>query len=143
MLFARVVKFVQKPLQIIFGFSYKNGIVSIVNNVETSITLFYLFIFFMTIIIYFCLEYGLVRMWQIPKEEKGRLMSFEQRCYRRMMRISWRGRVANEEVFRRTGELNVLRKAIKSRRDILIGHTLNSRELTQSCTCLLYTSRCV
>lgn len=53
MLFTRVGKFVQKPLEIIFGLSYKYNIVSIAINISIELVLpiSYPFISFMSIII--------------------------------------------------------------------------------------------
>ncbi|KAI5718650.1 hypothetical protein M8J77_024598 [Diaphorina citri] len=68
--------------------------------------------------------------WTMGKGEERRLMAFEAWCWRRMMKISWREHVTNEEVFRRAGERRNLMKQLKKRRATLIGHLLRHGTLT-------------
>lgn len=70
--------------------------------------------------------------WTVGKEEEGKLISFEQWCYRRMMKISWKDRIKNEEVFRRAGEKHTVWKSIKNRKTNLSGHILRHESLIKT-----------
>ena len=56
--------------------------------------------------------------------EDRRLAAFEAWCYRRMLRISWREMMTNEQVFNRVGEGRCFLKWIKQRRAQLMGHII-------------------
>lgn len=69
--------------------------------------------------------------WTIGKEEARRIEAFEAWCYRRMLRISWRERTTNDEVFRRVGEGRSLMKQLKQRRAKFLGHLLRRDSLAK------------
>lgn len=48
------------------------------------------------------------------KQKKKRLVTFETRCYRRMLRIHWTEHITNEDVFRRVGTTRSLLKDLES-----------------------------
>ena len=36
--------------------------------------------------------------WMIKKEDEGRLLSYEMRCYRNMLKIQWHQKVTNNSI---------------------------------------------
>ena len=77
----------------------------------------------LTCYIYSVLMYG-CESWTITKEIKRRLEAFEMWCYRRILKISWRDRVTNEEVLRRVGEKRKLYQSISRRKLKFAGHVM-------------------
>ena len=63
------------------------------------------------------------------KEERRRLESFENWCYRRMLKISWKDKITNEEVYQKIGEKNDIWRSIKNRRTGLVGHILRHENM--------------
>jgi hypothetical protein len=60
--------------------------------------------------------------WTIKKEDKDRLLSFEMKCYRRILRIRWQQKITNVEVRRRMKvTTNVMQEVIK-RKMTMFGH---------------------
>ena len=60
--------------------------------------------------------------WTIKKEDKDRLLSFEMKCYRRILRIRWQQKITNIEVRRRMKvTTNVMQEVIK-RKMTMFGH---------------------
>ena len=49
------------------------------------------------------LKYG-CESWTVNKNLMKRINAFEQWCYRRMLKISWKDKVLNTEVLKRVGE---------------------------------------
>jgi len=39
--------------------------------------------------------------WTLKKKDRNRLLAFEMKCYRRILRIRWEQKITNEEVRRR------------------------------------------
>ena len=64
--------------------------------------------------------------------EKSRVEAFEMLCYKRRIKIKWIDRVSNEEVFTRVEEMRSLLKALKKRRDNLIGHIMRHDGLMET-----------
>ena len=62
--------------------------------------------------------------WTIGRPEEKKLMAFETWCWRRMMKVSWREHMTNEEVFKRANESRSFMRNLKTRRANMIGHTL-------------------
>lgn len=60
--------------------------------------------------------------WTLAKAEEKRLLTFEAWCWRSMQRISWKGLMANEQVFTRAEERKCFMKSLKERRIKQIGH---------------------
>jgi hypothetical protein len=62
--------------------------------------------------------------WTLWKMDQKYLESFEMWCWRRMEKISWTGRVRNEEVLHRVKEERNILHTIKRRKANSIGHIL-------------------
>ena len=58
-----------------------------------------------------------------------KLESAEMWFYRRMLRISWKERITNEEVLRRVHSGRTMLKEIMKRRMKLLGHVMRKGEL--------------
>ena len=62
--------------------------------------------------------------WNIYEHDKKKLEAFEMWCYRRMMTISWRDHITNQEVLERIEEKRSLITTISIRRAKWLGHIL-------------------
>ena len=71
--------------------------------------------------------------WTMTEEIKHRLRAVEMWFYRRMLRISWRDRVTNEEVMARMGVQRALVKEIRKRQLDFIGHIIRREQLEHLC----------
>ena len=65
--------------------------------------------------------------WTLKKTDQGRLLAFEMYCYRRMLRISWRDRVTNEEIRRRLNLRENIVQMIIKRKLNFFGHICRMR----------------
>jgi len=74
------------------------------------------------------LSYG-SEAWAITSEMRKRLESCEVWFLRRMMRISWKDKVSNEEVFRRAGTCRKLINDLRMRQMSFLGHVMRKGEL--------------
>ena len=70
--------------------------------------------------------------WTIGKVERRKLESFEQWCYRKILKIKWVDRVKNEKVLEVVGEERSLWKKIVKRRDELVGHVMRHEGLLRT-----------
>ena len=60
--------------------------------------------------------------WVITKEIQNRIMAFERKCYRKLLRIRWTDKIRNEELYQRVQvEENLMSKVIKRKMN-LFGH---------------------
>ena len=55
------------------------------------------------------------KAWTLKKQEETRIQSFENKCIRRMMRISWTKRMTNERVYELAEARSVLLQHIFER----------------------------
>lgn len=62
--------------------------------------------------------------WNIYEHDKKKLEAFKMWCYRRMMKISWRDHITNQEVLQRIEEKRSLITTISIRRAKWLGHIL-------------------
>ena len=67
--------------------------------------------------------------WTIGKGERRRIEGFEMWCYRKLLKISWVGKVTNEDVWNAANEKKSLYPNIKRRLDRFIDHTLRHEVL--------------
>ena len=74
------------------------------------------------------LTYG-SEAWAITSDMRKRLESCEVWFLRRMMRISWKDKVSNEEVFRRAGTGRKLIFDLRMRQMKFLGHVMRKGEL--------------
>mgnify|MGYP003407336564 FL=1 len=66
--------------------------------------------------------------WKMTVKHAAKLDTFHQRCLRRILKVTWKDHVTNEEILRRTGQRR-LRDSIAERRLKFAGHILRT-----SCT---------
>ena len=71
--------------------------------------------------------------WTITRELKAKLKAAEMWFYRRMLRISWRDRVTNEDVLARIGMQRSLIKEIRKRQMNFLGHIIRSEKIEHLC----------
>ena len=64
--------------------------------------------------------------WTLSKETEDKIEALEMWCYRRMMRISYRDHITNEEVLEKVKEKRKLLKDIKSRKLQYFGHIIRA-----------------
>ena len=69
------------------------------------------------------LLYG-VESWTLNQQTTGKMESFEMWCYRRMLRISWKDRVRNEQVLLRMEKRPEIIKTIKVRKLQYLGYVM-------------------
>ena len=67
--------------------------------------------------------------WCITERDYKRLEAFEMWTYRRILGISWRDHITNEEVLAKIGERKHLKLTIMERRARWIGHVLRHENL--------------
>jgi hypothetical protein len=67
--------------------------------------------------------------WTLRKDEMKRLEAFEMWIWRRIMKISWKDHVTNEEVLRRVNEKRIILDIITRRQRNWIGHILRGNSL--------------
>ena len=60
--------------------------------------------------------------WTLKKEDKDRLLSFEIRCYRRILRIRWQQKITNIEVRRRMKTTSNIVQEVVKRKMNMFGH---------------------
>ena len=65
--------------------------------------------------------------WTLNKELEGRIEALEMWIYRRLLKISYKDRVTNEEVLSRVGEKRWLLKKVKQRKVAYFGHLIRAR----------------
>ena len=74
--------------------------------------------------------------WTLTTELEKRTQAFEMRCYRRLLNISYKDHVTNEEVFRKIqaaiGEYDELLTLIKKRKLRWFGHVSRSSGLAKT-----------
>jgi len=60
--------------------------------------------------------------WVFTSAMRRRILAFENKCYRKILRIKWTQKITNEEVFQRVGRTEtILQKAVR-RKLSLFGH---------------------
>uniref|UniRef100_A0A8D9FJ87 Craniofacial development protein 2 n=1 Tax=Cacopsylla melanoneura TaxID=428564 RepID=A0A8D9FJ87_9HEMI len=74
--------------------------------------------------VYSVMSYG-CESWTLDETTSKRITSFENWCYRRMLKISWKDKVTNTEVLRRIGKRKFeLLKIVKQRKLAYAGHVM-------------------
>ena len=70
------------------------------------------------------LKYG-CESWTLNKTLIKRIDAFKQSCYKRILKVSWKDRVSNEQVLHRMGEEKLhFRKNIVKQKLAYVGHVL-------------------
>ena len=67
--------------------------------------------------------------WTIDAQSWKRIEAFEMWCWRRMMRLSYKDHVTNDEVLRRTNSKRSLREEITKRKLQYFGHVIRREKL--------------
>lgn len=60
--------------------------------------------------------------WTLKELDKKKLLAFEMKCYRRILRVSWRDMVKNEDIRRKISREKTIIDTIKKRKLGLFGH---------------------
>ena len=60
--------------------------------------------------------------WTLRKIDTEKLDAFERKCFRKMLGISWRDKVRNEEVESRIGQVKKASQKVKERKLSMFGH---------------------
>jgi hypothetical protein len=60
--------------------------------------------------------------WTLKEADKKKLLAFEMRCYRRILRISWRDMIRNEDIRKKISRQKTIVDTIKKRKLGLFGH---------------------
>jgi hypothetical protein len=60
--------------------------------------------------------------WVLTKDSQRRVLAFERKCYRKILRIGWTQKINNEEVYRRVEITETLMQKIIQRKLKLFGH---------------------
>jgi hypothetical protein len=60
--------------------------------------------------------------WVLTKDSQKRVLAFERKCYRKILRIGWTQRIHNEEVYRRVEMKENLMQKIIQRKLGMFGH---------------------
>ncbi len=63
--------------------------------------------------------------WKMTEKHAARLDAFHQRCLRKILKVTWKDHVTNEEILRRTQQIR-LRDSIAERRLKFAGHILRT-----------------
>ena len=71
--------------------------------------------------------YG-VETWTVKKREMDRLEAFELWTYRRILRLSWKDKVTNDEVMRRMGKRKEILNTVKIRKLQYLGHVMRGEK---------------
>ena len=60
--------------------------------------------------------------WTVTKRCESRILSFERKCYRKILRIEWTQKVTNEELYRKIQLTETLLQKVIQRKLRLFGH---------------------
>ena len=77
--------------------------------------------------IFSCMLYG-CEAWVMTKECERRVLAFERKCYRKILRIAWTQKINNEEVYRRIQVKENLMQKIIQRKLRLFGHICRMKD---------------
>ncbi|XP_071853762.1 uncharacterized protein [Apostichopus japonicus] len=67
--------------------------------------------------------------WTLSKETENKIEAFEMWLYRKMLKVSYKDRMSNEEVLNRVSEERKLLSELKNRKMQYMGHILRSNGL--------------
>ena len=79
--------------------------------------------------------------WTLNREMKNKLKAVELWFYRRMLRVSWRDRMTNEEVLVRVGQRRSLLGEIRKRQMDFLGHVLRGEKIEHLCITGMFEGR--
>ena len=87
----------------------------------------------LTTCVFSCLLYA-AETWTLKEVDRKRLLAFEMKCYRRIMRVSWRDKVTNDSIRRYLSREHTIIETFKRRKLQLFGHIcrMDDRRLLKS-----------
>ena len=62
--------------------------------------------------------------WTMKKEEENRIQAFENKCIRKLLRISWTQMITNEQAYNSAGAQKILLTQTKARKLRYFGHII-------------------
>ena len=77
--------------------------------------------------IFSCFLYG-CETWTITKELERRILTFERKCYRKILRIGWVEKVSNEELYKKIQPKETLMQKVIQRKLRLFGHICRMKD---------------
>ena len=83
-------------------------------STETKISIFWTCV--LSVLLYAC------ETWTLRRKDRVSLLTFEMKCYRRILHIRWQQRITNVEVRRRVGNTKNIVQIIMERKLSLFGH---------------------
>src|SRR5262249_12021471 len=60
--------------------------------------------------------------WVVSKDVEKRILVFERKCYRKLLREGWMEKMSNEELYRKVGRRDTLLQKVVRRKLQLFGH---------------------
>jgi hypothetical protein len=60
--------------------------------------------------------------WTLKETDKKKLLAFEMKCYRRILKVNWRDMIRNEDIRRRVSKEETIIDTIRKRKLGLFGH---------------------
>ena len=60
--------------------------------------------------------------WTLKETDKRKLLAFEMKCYRRILRVNWKDMIRNEDIRKRISREETIIDTIKKRKLRLFGH---------------------
>lgn len=66
--------------------------------------------------------------WTITKDLERKILAFERKCYRKILRIGWVEKITNEELYRRIQPKQTMLERVKQRKLQLFGHICRMKE---------------
>ena len=75
----------------------------------------------LTTCVFSCLLYA-AETWTLKEADRKRLLAFEMRCYRRIMKVNWRDKVTNDSIRKSLSREHTIIETFKLRKLRLFGH---------------------
>ena len=66
--------------------------------------------------------------WTLKSEDERRLLAFEMRCYRRLLKVCWKDKIRNDAIRKKIQKQSTIIDAIKKRKLELFGHICRMRD---------------
>jgi len=75
----------------------------------------------LTTCVFSCLLYA-TETWTLKEADRKRLLAFEMRCYRRIMKVNWRDKVTNDSIRKSLSKEHTIIETFKRRKLHMFGH---------------------
>ena len=66
--------------------------------------------------------------WTLKSEDERRLLAFEMRCYRRLLKVCWKDKIRNDDIRKKIQKQSTIIDVIKKRKLELFGHICRMRD---------------